>query len=74
MAASPAGEAKQMFEMMRAMSPRKVKLVGGTVGGTVDGNDAIVDFVAVEDGKPVKGYAEVVRVGGTWYMTGSSTR
>lgn len=70
MAASPAGEAKQMFEMMRAMSPRKVKLVGGTL----DGNDAVVDFVAVEDGKPVKGYAEVVRVGGTWYMTGSSTR
>jgi len=69
-AAEKAGEAKQMFEMMRAMSPRKVKLVGGTV----DGNDAVVDFEAVEDGKAIKGYAEVVRVGGTWYMTGSSTR
>jgi len=69
-AAEKSGEAKEMFEMMRAMSPRKVKLVGGTV----DGDDAIVDFEAVEDGKPVKGYAEVVRVGGVWYMTGSSTR
>ena len=69
-AAEKAGEAKEMFEMMRAMSPRKVKLVGGTV----DGNDAVVDFEAVEDGKPIKGYAEVVRVGSTWYMTGSSTR
>jgi len=69
-AAEKAGEAKEMFEMMRAMSPRKVKLVGGTV----DGDDAIVDFEAVEDGKPIKGYAEVVRVNGTWYMTGSSTR
>ena len=69
-ASEKAGEAKEMFKMMRDMSPRKVKVTGGTV----DGDDALVDFAGVEDGKPVTGVAEVVRIAGKWYMTGSSTK
>ncbi len=65
-----AGEAKEMFKMMREMSPRKVKVTGGTV----DGDDALVDFEGVEGGKPVKGVAECVRIAGKWYMSGTSTR
>lgn len=64
------GEAKEMFKMMRDMSPRKVKVTGGTV----DGDDALVDFEGVEGGKPVKGVAECVRISGKWYMSGTSTR
>ncbi len=64
------GEAKEMFTMMRDMSPRKVRVTGGTV----DGDSALVDFEGVEDGKPAKGTAEVVRMAGRWYMTGSSSR
>ena len=56
--------------MLRAMSPRKVRVTGGTV----DGDSAVVDFEGVEDGKSVKGTADAVRVAGKWYMTGSSTR
>lgn len=68
--AEKSGEAKELFKMMRDMSPRRVKVLGGTV----DGDDAFVDFEAVDDGKPVKGVAECVRIGGKWYMTSSSTR
>lgn len=69
-AAEKSGEAKEMFKMMRAMSPRKVKVTGGSV----DGDSALIDFEGVEDGKPVKGLAECVRVAGKWYMTGSSNK
>lgn len=69
-ASEKSGEAKEMFKMMRDMSPRKVKVTGGTI----DGDDALVDFEGVEDGKPMKGVAECVRIAGRWYMTGSSSR
>ena len=69
-AAEKSGEAKEMFAMMRAMSPRKVRVTGGTV----DGDSALVDFEGVEEGKPVKGTADVVRLAGRWFMTGSSSR
>lgn len=65
-----AGEAKEMFKMMRDMSPRKVRITGGTI----DGDSALVDFEGVEGGKPVKGTADVNRIAGKWYMAGSSTR
>lgn len=64
------GEAKEMFKMLRDMSPRKVKVTGGTI----DGDDALVDFEGVEDGKPMKGVADCVRIAGKWYMTGTSNR
>jgi hypothetical protein len=66
--AEKAGEAKEMFKMLRDFSPRKVRVVGGTV----DGDTALVDYEGVEGGKPVKGTAEVVRVGGKWFFEGSS--
>jgi hypothetical protein len=66
--AEKAGEAKEMFKMLRDFSPRKVRVVGGTV----DGDTALVDYEGVEGGKPVKGIAEVVRVGGKWFFEGSS--
>ena len=68
--AEKSGEAKEMFGMLRAMSPRKVKVTGGTV----DGDSAQVDYDGVEDGKAVKGTADVVRIGGQWYLTGTSNR
>lgn len=69
-ASEKSGEAKEMFAMMRAMSPRKVRITGGTV----DGDTALVDFEGVEDGKAMKGTADVERDGGKWYLTGTSTR
>jgi hypothetical protein len=69
-ASEKSGEAKKLFEMMRAMSPRKVRVTGGTV----DGESALVEFEGVEDGKPIKGTADVERIAGKWYMSGSSTR
>lgn len=69
-ASEKSGEAKEMFQMMRAMSPRKVRVTGGTV----DGDEALVDFEGVEDGKPAKGVATVVRIGGLWYLQGTSNR
>lgn len=68
--AEKSGEAKEMFKMLRDFSPRKVRVVGGTV----DGDSALVDYEGVEDGKPVKGTADVVRIGGKWYFEGSSSR
>lgn len=68
--AEKSGEAKAMFKMMRDMSPQKVKVTGGTV----DGDAAMVDFEGVSDGRRVSGVAECVRIGGKWYMKGSSTR
>lgn len=67
-AAEKSGEAKEMFTMMREMSPRKVRVLGGTV----DGDSALVDIEGVLDGKTVKAMAECVRVGGRWYMAGMS--
>lgn len=69
-ASDKSGEAKEMFGMMRAMSPRKVKVLGGTV----DGDEATVDFEGVADGKPTKGAATVVRIDGKWYLRGTSMR
>lgn len=68
--AEKAGEAKDLFTMMRSMSPRKVRVVGGTV----DGDEATVDFEGVADGKAAKGFATVTRIDGKWYVTGTSTR
>lgn len=67
-AAEKSGEARDLFKTMREMSPRKVRVLGGTV----DGDSALVDFEGVAEGKPAKGVAECVRIGGRWYMTGMS--
>lgn len=46
-AAENSGEAKEMFKM-REMSPRRVRVTGGTV----DGDAALVDFEGVEGAGP----------------------
>lgn len=69
-AAEKSGEGKDLFAMMRAMSPHKVKVTGGTV----DGDSALVDFEGVADGKPARGQVDVVRVDGKWYVNGISTQ
>jgi hypothetical protein len=62
------GEAKEMFEMLRAMSPRKVRILGGSENG----DSAILDFVGEEDGQEVKGTIELERHEGKWYVAGTS--
>jgi len=67
-ASEKSGEAKDMVEMMKAMSPTITKVTGGSA----DGDDATLDWTGTEDGKPVKGTAKMKRVSGKWYNTGVS--
>lgn len=69
-ASEKSGEAKEMFQLLRDISPRKVRLTGGTV----DGDRAFVDFEGTADGQVVKGVADVVRLDGKWYFKGTSMR
>jgi hypothetical protein len=64
------GEAKEMFELLREMSPKQVKVVGGTIHG----DQAFVDFEGVSNGEPAKGLVELIRIAGRWYVTGTSSR
>lgn len=64
------GEAKEMFEALRSMTPRRVRLLTGVV----DGDEATIDFEGVLDGKPSKGTVDVVRIGGKWYVKGTTER
>ena len=64
------GEAKDMVEMMKMMTPVVTKISGGSV----DGDDATLDWTGTEDGQPAKGTADLKKIGGQWYMTGISTR
>jgi len=63
------GEAKDMLEMMKMMTPVITKVTGGNV----DGDDATLDWTGTDEGKPVKGTAKMKRVSGKWYMAGIST-
>jgi len=69
-AAEKSGEAKEIFKMMRAMSPSRVQLLTGMV----DGDEASIDFEGVLDGKPAKGAVDLVRLGGVWYVKGTTNR
>jgi len=62
------GRAKEMFAMMREITPKRVKILGGTV----DGDEATVDFEGVLDNQPQKGEVDLVRVGGAWYVKGTT--
>ena len=64
------GEAKDMLEMLKMMTPTITKVTGGTV----DGDNATLDWTGTDDGQPVKGTAKMKRVGGKWYNTGTSTQ
>jgi hypothetical protein len=65
-----AGETKDMLEMMKLMTPMVTKIGGGTV----DGDEATLDWSGTEDGKPAKGTADMRRVNGQWYMSGITTQ
>ena len=63
------GEAKDMLEMLKLMTPTITKVTGGSV----DGDDATLDWTGTDDGNPVKGTAKMKKVSGKWYNTGTST-
>lgn len=67
--AGKSGEARQMIEMLKMMTPTDVKITGGTV----DGERATIDFTGKDGSGPVKGTADVERYQGKWYVTGTST-
>jgi hypothetical protein len=68
-AAEKSGEAKEMFQMMREMSPKRVRILGGLL----DGDEATLDFEGTMDGKPAKGTVDLVKIGGVWYVRGTSS-
>jgi hypothetical protein len=61
---------KAMLEFLKAMAASDVKILGGTI----DGDTALVDYQGKRDGASVKGTAEVKRVGGKWYMESDTSR
>ncbi len=63
-------EAKEMIEFLRAMTPTDLSVTGGVI----DGDTATVDYTGSRDGKAVSGSAELERVDGRWYVTGTNTR
>lgn len=64
------GDLKEMLEFMQAMTPTEVRITGGAI----DGDSALVDYTGSRDGAQVTGTAELERVAGRWYVTGTSTR
>ena len=69
-ALTDAQEKKMMLEFIKDTTPSKAKIVGGTV----DGDAALVDFTGKSEGKTVKGTAEVQRIDGKWYVDSVSTK
>jgi hypothetical protein len=59
-----------MLDFLKAATPADVKIVGGTI----DGDTALVDYRGKRDGQGVKGTAEVRRVGGKWYVESDTSR
>ncbi len=59
---------REMIGFVQAMTPKNVKITGGTV----DGDSAIVDYVGTDDSGQVKGTAELERFEGQWYVSGTS--
>ena len=64
------GSYKEMFEFLRSISPKDVKVTGGRL---VDPDNAQVDYTGTLDGGALKGTADVVRFEGKWYFVGSTT-
>ena len=62
--AKKSGEFEKMIGFMQMMSPTQAKVLGGLL----DGDKAQVDFQGMLDGKAQKGSAELMHVGGTWYV------
>ena len=70
MDATDEAEAREMVGFLQAMTPTGVSVTGVVV----DGDTAMVDFAGKRDGADISGTAEVVRVDGRWYVTGTNTR
>ena len=64
--AKASGEAKDMMPMMQSMTPTQPKVLGGVQ----DGEAAQVDFEGMLGGKTQKGTAELMHIGGVWYVAG----
>ena len=62
-------ESKEMFELMKAITPTDVKITGGLV----DGDTATLDFTGKSDGQSVKGTIDVQRFEGKWYLESINT-
>ena len=59
---------REMIGFVQAMTPKNIRITGGTV----DGESAIVDYAGDADGGKVKGTAELERYEGQWYVSGTS--
>lgn len=69
-ASEKAGEHKEMFEFMQKFVPKQIKITGGMVNG----DQAQVDYAAQEEGRAVKGSADLVQFAGQWYFMGNTSR
>lgn len=61
---------KAMLEFLKAAAASDVKILGGTI----DGDTALVDYQGKRDGERVEGTAELERVGGKWYVESDTSR
>ena len=66
----PESDKQAMIEFMKSMAPADVKILGGTI----DGDTALVDYQGKRAGQPTKGTAEVKRVDGKWYMVSDTSK
>ena len=55
-------EFKQMFPLVQAMEPKKIKITGGAMNG----DKATLTATGDSEGSPAKGTIEMVREGGSW--------
>lgn len=68
--AKAAGEADEMLKMAKLFTPKISKITGGSI----DGDNAWVEFEGVEDGGAVKGTGELSRADGKWFIKSINTK
>lgn len=61
-------DAAGMIAFLAAMAPREVTVVGGSV----DGDSAVLEFTGTRDGSPLKGTVDGTRIDGRWYFNNVS--
>jgi hypothetical protein len=64
------GDHLEILEFLREISPRNLVITGGSVFG----DHAEVSFEAEDEGRPVRGTADVVLEDGEWYFQGTTIR
>lgn len=62
-------QAKEMFGVMKEITPSDVKVLGGLV----DGDSAVLDFEGKVGDEPIKGTIDVQRFEGKWYLESVNT-